>query len=172
MEMARKIVPAPLARLMEQCLDAAYQVHTDIGPGCLERVYELSLAAVLRERGFSVERQVPVPFEYRGVRMPVAFRADLVVDDALVIEAKSTASMVPVHQAQLTTYLRLSGKPLGLLLCFGAEHLREGYDRVVHPEYAFLPPSRVPSAAGPTGTSGTTGTSRAATQAQERTTEP
>jgi len=152
--MTRKPVPENVVRLTNRVLDAAFALHTEVGPGCLERVYEVALTRDLKDMGLRVERQRPIPFEYHGERMEVAFRADLIVEDALIVEIKAVTQLLAVHQSQVRTYLRLSGLPVGVLLCFGSQHLRDGYDRLVHPDYTFLPPSRIPSAAGATGDAG------------------
>lgn len=139
----RRTVPVPVVRLMQRVLDSAFDVHTEIGPGCLETVYEVALAALLSERGLRVERQKAIPFAFRGETIPVAFRADLLVEDTVIVELKVSAAISEAHQKQTRTYLNLSGKPVALLLNFGAAHMRDGYDRLVHDEFMFLPPSRI-----------------------------
>jgi GxxExxY protein len=97
----------------------------------LESVYEALLANELEKRGLKVERQKPIGFEFRGTKFDEGFRADLVVDDQVIVELKSTEQTHPVHKKQLKTYLRLSGKRLGLLINFGTELFNEGVARVV-----------------------------------------
>jgi GxxExxY protein len=112
-------------------VDAAYHIHVELGPGLLESVYETVLAAELAKRGLKVERQKPITFEFRGVRFDEGFRADLVVNELVVVELKSTEQSHPVHKKQVKTYLKLSGKRLGLLLNFGTELVKDGVARVV-----------------------------------------
>ena len=113
-------------------VDAAYQVHVALGPGLLESVYEQVLAHELRERGHRVEAQVPIAIAYKGVEFENAFRADLVVDDCLMLELKSLEQVNAVHKKQLMTYLKLTGMRLGLLLNFGAARMKDGITRLVN----------------------------------------
>jgi GxxExxY protein len=113
-------------------VDLALRIHREIGPGLLESVYETILAAKLTELGYSVVRQKPVSLEFEGVRFEKAFFADLVVDDRLYIEIKSLERLSGVHRKQLLTYLRLAKQPVGLLINFGGETLKEGLHRVVN----------------------------------------
>lgn len=112
-------------------VDAAYHIHVDLGPGLLESVYEAVLASELEKRGLTVVRQKPISFEFRGVRFDEGFRADLMVNDLVLVELKSTEQSNPVHKKQLKTYLRLTGKRLGLLINFGSELFKDGVSRVV-----------------------------------------
>lgn len=111
-------------------LNAAIQVHRELGPGLLESVYEIVLAHVLTERGLAVRRQAAVPITYAGVRFDEGFRADIVVEEKVILELKSVESVVPVHKKQLLTYLRLSKMKLGLLLNFGAPLMKDGIIRI------------------------------------------
>ncbi|MEO5721054.1 MAG: GxxExxY protein [Chthoniobacterales bacterium] len=113
-------------------LDAAYKVHTALGPGLLETVYEVILVHEILESGLAVERQKPIPIHYGGKVFLEGFRADLVVEDKVIVELKSCESLLPVHGKQLLTQLRLSDRKLGFLINFGAEHLRHGIKRVVN----------------------------------------
>lgn len=113
-------------------VDAAMKLHIDLGPGLLESVYENLLASMLASRGLKVDRQKPIDIEYEGARFIAAFRIDLVVDDRLLVEIKSVEKLSPVHAKQLLTYLRLTHRPVGLLLNFGAATLKEGLKRVVN----------------------------------------
>jgi iron complex transport system substrate-binding protein len=115
-----------------EIVDAAYGIHTRLGPGLMESVYETVLARVLERRGFKVERQRVVSFEYDGVRFDEGFRVDLLVDDRVVVELKSVERIAPVHPKQLLTYLRLLNVRVGLLLNFGAPRMKEGIRRVVN----------------------------------------
>ncbi len=113
-------------------LDAAFRIHTKLGPGLLESVYETVLARDLALKGLSVERQKPVSFDFEGLWFEDAFRVDLLVESAVVVEIKSVAALAPAHEKQLLTYLRLLDCRVGLLLNFGAAHLREGLRRIVN----------------------------------------
>ena len=113
-------------------VDACYRIHSGLGPGLLESVYEAVLARELERRGLRVQRQAPVPVSWDGLRFDEGFRADLIVDDLLIVELKSVEKLVPVHGKQLLTYLRLTGKRLGLLVNFGEELIKDGIKRVVN----------------------------------------
>lgn len=113
-------------------LDVALRIHRDLGPGLLESVYEAILAERLARLGYDVERQRVVDIEFEGVRFAAAFKADLIVDDRLVVEIKSVERLAAVHAKQLLTYLRLLKQPVGLLINFGGETLKEGVRRVVN----------------------------------------
>ena len=118
-------------------VDTAFHLYRDLGPGLLESVYEAILAKLLRDRGMAVVRQQPVPIEFAGLRLDEGFRADLMVEDALVIELKSVEQFAPVHAKQLLTHLRLMHLPLGLLINFGAATFKEGVKRVVNDHRDF-----------------------------------
>lgn len=113
-------------------IDAAIDIHRDMGPSLFEHVYEILLASRLRRRGLDVERQVAIPIEYDGMRFHEGFRADLVVADRVIVELKSIERVAPVHKKQVLTYLRLARKPVGLLMNFGQATLREGLYRIVN----------------------------------------
>ena len=113
-------------------LDAAIKIHRAFGPGLLESVYETVLAIELEKRGHKVERQKWISFEYEGVRLENAFRLDLLVDNTVVVELKSTEQMNPVFMKQVKTYLVIMKLHLGLVVNFGMETLRDGYARVVN----------------------------------------
>jgi GxxExxY protein len=116
----------------KQIVDAALSVHRALGPGLLESVYETALSHELVKHGLKVERQVPVTFTYDGHRYDEGFRIDLLVDDCVVVELKSVEDVHPVHKKQLLTYLRLSGKRLGLLINFNSTLLKHGITRTVN----------------------------------------
>lgn len=120
-------------------VDCGFKVHTGLGPGLLESAYEAVLADSLARRGLSVERQKPIPIRYEGLILDEGFRADLLVEGALIIELKSVERLVPIHSKQLLTYLRLMSLPVGLLMNFGAFTFREGVKRVAnnHDDLAF-----------------------------------
>ena len=113
-------------------LDAAYKIHAKFGPGLLESVYEQLLALELEKRGHKVERQKWISFEYEGVKLENAFRLDLLVDDSVVVELKSTEQMNPVFMKQVKTYLVILGLHLGLVVNFGLATIKEGFVRVVN----------------------------------------
>ncbi|MEA3187282.1 MAG: hypothetical protein QOD99_1112 [Chthoniobacter sp.] len=113
-------------------VDSAYQIHTELGPGLLESVYEVVLTHELQSRGLRVERQVAIPIQYRGLRFEVGFRADLMVEESVIVEIKSVEENHAVHKKQLLTQLRLTGKRLGLVLNFGLPRIKDGIARVVN----------------------------------------
>jgi GxxExxY protein len=113
-------------------VDCGFKLHKEIGPGLLESVYEALMAEALRERGISVERQVPAPIRYKGLIVDNAFRVDLLLERTLVIELKSTERDSALYPKQLLTYLRLLDLPLGLLMNFGQETFKQGVQRVVN----------------------------------------
>jgi len=118
--------------LAKRVLDEAFRLHTELGPGLLESVYEQVLAARLRKAGLQVETQKTISIVVDDLTIPEAFRADLVIEGKLIIELKSVEEMRPVFAKQLLTYLRLSGLKLGLLLNFGAPSLKNGIERVAN----------------------------------------
>lgn len=107
-------------------------IHREIGPGLLESVYEAILARKLVQMGYEVVQQKPLGFAYEDMEFPAAFKVDLIVDNRLIIELKSIERLQPVHSKQLLTYLRLMKFPVGLLINFGCETLKEGIKRVVN----------------------------------------
>ena len=116
-------------------IDAAFHIHTTLGPGLLESVYEAVLSHELRKRGLTVVRQQPVPIEYDGIRLEEGFRADLIVNGKVIVELKSVELIHNAHKKQLLTYLRLTGLRLGILLNFGAGRLKEGITRIANGLY-------------------------------------
>ncbi len=115
-----------------QVVDAAFKIHTELGPGLLESVYEVLLAHELQKRGLRVIRQKPIPIFYEGIKFDEGFRADLVVEDKVVIELKSIETILPVHKKQVLTHLRLMNLKLGLLINFGEELIKNGISRIVN----------------------------------------
>jgi GxxExxY protein len=113
-------------------VDSALTVHREMGPGLLETVYEVIMAHELTKRRLSVRRQVPISIEYRGVKFDEAFRADIVVEDKVIIELKSVEQVSQAHTKQLQTYLRLTGCKLGFLLNFGEALIKRGITRAVN----------------------------------------
>lgn len=115
-----------------QIVDAAMRVHTVLGPGLLEGAYEVCFAHELRQRGLRVETQFPLPVSYDGVRVDLGYRLDLLVENEVVVELKAIETVLPVHKAQLLSYLRLGGKRLGLLINFHVDRLKDGITRLVN----------------------------------------
>ncbi|MDX9768427.1 MAG: GxxExxY protein [Ectothiorhodospiraceae bacterium] len=113
-------------------VEAAMQVHRELGPGLLETVYEVCLAHELRQRGLQVERQVSMPIVYRGVRFEEGFRADLLVDEKVLVELKCVEAINNAHKKQVLTYLRLSKTRLGYLMNFSVNLMRDGITRIVN----------------------------------------
>ena len=121
-----------LNHITGQIVDGAIRVHSALGPGLLESVYEMCLACELRERGLEVGQQVAVPVKYRGIPIEVGYRIDLLVNDTVVVEVKAVSKLAPIHQAQLLSYLKLSGYKVGLLVNFHVTSLANGIVRMVN----------------------------------------
>lgn len=119
-------------QLATAVVDCSFKVHSALGPGLLESVYETALAHELAKRGLPVARQQSVAFAYDGICFDEGFRADLIVGGKVIVELKSVEKIAPVHQKQVLTYLRLSGLKLGLLVNFGAAYLKDGINRVIN----------------------------------------
>jgi GxxExxY protein len=117
--------------LTEQIIGAAIEVHRELGPGLLESAYEECLCHELHLREIKFQRQVDLPVRYKGLKLDCGYRLDIVVDDAILVELKSIEQVLPIHQAQLLTYLRLSGKKVGLLINFNVAVLKNGIIRRV-----------------------------------------
>jgi GxxExxY protein len=124
-----------LSRIVVNC---AFRMHVEIGPGLLESVYEAVLEKLLLEKGIKVSRQKTIPIEVMGLSINEGFRADLIVEDILLIELKSVEKLAPVHFKQVLTYLRLLNLPLGLLINFGAATFKEGCKRIVNGRQDFV----------------------------------
>ena len=119
-------------QIAKQVLDAAFKIHTALGPGLLESVYEVILAHELRKVGLTVGRQEPIPVSYDGLKFDEGFRADLLVNNCVIVELKSVQTLNSVHAKQVLTQLRLSNLRLGLLINFGEEHLKNGIRRIAN----------------------------------------
>ena len=117
--------------LSERVIGAAIRVHRELGPGLLESAYEACLAFELRESGLQVFTQVPLPVVYRGVKLDCGYRLDFVVEGQLLIELKAVERLQPIHEAQILSYLKLSGIRLGLLMNFHSQLLKDGIKRIV-----------------------------------------
>lgn len=115
-----------------QIVDAAFKIHSKLGPGLLESVYEVILAQELQKRGLRVARQVSIPIVYEGTRFDEGFRADLIVEDKVIVELKSVETIAPVHKKQVLTHLRLMNLKLGLLINFGEELIKNGISRIAN----------------------------------------
>ncbi len=131
-------------------IDVALRLHRDLGPGLLESVYEAVLAARLAKMGYHIECQRSIDIEFEGLRIEGAFRIDPLIDRRLVVKIKSIERLLPVHAKQLLTYLRLTRQPVGLLINFGGETLKEGVRRLVnnHRPSASSAPLREPNQTG------------------------
>lgn len=113
-------------------IDAAIDIHRRLGPGLLESVYQAVLTHELRKRGLQVETEVGIPVEWDGLLLDLGFRADLIVNNQVIVELKSVEKTAPVHRKQVLTYLKVSGRNVGLLLNFGEELMKNGIHRVVN----------------------------------------
>jgi len=118
--------------LATHAVECGFRIHKEVGPGLLESVYEALFEKLLQEQGLRVERQVPVPIRCMGLDLKEGFRADLVVENRLLIELKSVEEIAPVHPKQVLTYLRLLNLPLGILINFGAPTFKSGIKRIVN----------------------------------------
>jgi GxxExxY protein len=112
-------------------VDAAMKIHSALGPGLLESAYAVCLKHELVKRGLRVASEVPLPVVYDGVKLEAGYRLDLVVEDTVVVELKAIEALAPIHQAQIISYLKLGGKPIGLLINFHSLHLKDGIKRFV-----------------------------------------
>lgn len=130
-ETQRLSLPDGVNALTGQIVDAAFKVHAALGPGLLESLYEICLAHELRKRGLECDRQVDLPVEYDGLHFDSGLRLDLLVEDTVVVELKAVEHVHPVHKAQLLSYLRLTGKPVGLLINFHVPLIKDGIQRMV-----------------------------------------
>ena len=119
-------------RLTDSIISAAIEVHKELGPGLLESVYEVCLVSVLKSKGVSVKRQVVLPVFFKGEQLEKEFVIDILVENNIVLELKSVETILPIHEAQLVTYLKLSDKKLGLLINFNVPLLKEGIRRRIN----------------------------------------
>ena len=124
-------IPPETERIGQAVLNAAFTVHSDLGPGLLESVYEACCAYVLRQRGETVETQVALPVSYHDVRVETGLRLDMLVGGLVIVEFKAVETMLPLYDAQLLTYLKLTGNRLGYLLNFNVRRLKDGIKRLV-----------------------------------------
>jgi GxxExxY protein len=119
-------------QIAKQVVDIAYKIHTRLGPGLFESVYEACFAAELQKRGLSFVRQQGIPVVYENVRLEIGFRADIIIERKVIVELKSIEAIAPVHRKQLLTYLRLADKRLGLLINFNTVLIKDGIARVAN----------------------------------------
>lgn len=113
-------------------VDAAFKVHSKLGPGLLESAYQAILAYELKQRGLYIEAEIPMPLNYDGITLDIGYRADIIVEHLVIVELKSVEKMSDIHKKQLLTYLRVSNLHLGLLINFGAPLIKDGITRVVN----------------------------------------
>ncbi len=119
-------------QIAKEIVDSAFKIHTKLGPGLLESAYETCMAHELKKRGFVVERQKPQPVFYDDIEIETGYRLDILVDDLVIIELKSVETLAPIHQAQLMTYLKLSGKEVGFLINFNVPLIKQGIRRIAN----------------------------------------
>lgn len=117
--------------LSNQIIGCALEVHRTLGPGLLESAYDQCLAYELSQSGIPFQTQVPLPVQYKGIRLDCGYRMDFLIDDSLLVELKAVDQLLPIHKAQLLTYMKLSEKKIGLLINFNVELLRQGIKRFV-----------------------------------------
>jgi GxxExxY protein len=122
----------PAQEISHAIITAAMRVHTELGPGLLESTYTACLQHELRKAGFRSDAQVGLPVVYDGVKLDLGYRIDLMVENLVIVELKSVDAIAPVHQAQIISYLKLSGRSLGLLINFNVAHLKDGIKRFVN----------------------------------------
>ena len=121
-----------LEQIAKDVVDASMKLHMALGPGLLESVYTVILQKKLQERGYQVEREVPIPVEYEGLQFELGFRADLIINGCFIVELKSVEKLAPVHAKQLLTYLKVTDIRLGLLINFGEALLKDGIKRLAN----------------------------------------
>ncbi|MBT7817697.1 MAG: GxxExxY protein [Polaribacter sp.] len=121
-----------LEQIAKDVVDASMKLHMTLGRGLLETVYAMILQKKLQERGYHVEREVPIPVEYEGLNFELGFRADLIINGCFIVELKSVEKIAPVHAKQLLTYLKLTDFRLGLLINFGDALLKDGIKRLAN----------------------------------------
>jgi GxxExxY protein len=113
-------------------VDCAYHIHRELGPGLLESVYEKVLMYELEKKGLNIDNQVAIPVRYHEISLELGFRADLIIENKIIIELKSVEEILPVHKKQLLTYLKLTGLKLGLLINFNSNLIKDGFARIVN----------------------------------------
>ena len=128
----KKLSIEELNKITEAIIGAAIEVHRALGPGLLESAYVTCLVYELRQRGFKVLEQVPLPLVYKEVKLDCGYRLDLLVNDAVIVEVKSVESLAPIHEAQLLSYLKLADCKIGLLINFNVKMLKHGIKRLAN----------------------------------------
>ena len=132
--MNKIVIAAEVEKLATIAVDVAFAVHTELGPGLLESAYHSCFAHELSLRGITYQRELPVPLNYKGICIEVGFRADIIMDQKLLIELKAVEQVLPIHKAQVITYLKLMRLPLGLLINFNEVLVKHGIQRVLNLE--------------------------------------
>jgi GxxExxY protein len=127
----REALPEETNRVAREVVDSAFAVHTALGAGLIESVYEACLVHELHRRGLNAERQLSLPIVYQNLRLDAGLRLDMVVERCVVVELKAVEAVLPVHKAQLLTYLKLSGYRLGLLINFNTVLIKDGIHRII-----------------------------------------
>ena len=125
-------IPEQTEAVAKDVVDAAIKVHTALGPGLLESVYEACLIHELKSRGLNIDSQISLPVIYEGMKIEAGIRLDLLAEKRVIIEIKAVEELLPIHRAQLLTYLKLTGTRLGLLINFNTIHLRDGINRIIN----------------------------------------
>ncbi|MBK6895395.1 MAG: GxxExxY protein [Alphaproteobacteria bacterium] len=118
------------ARLTHKIIEAAIEVHKYFGPGLLESIYEEALAVEMKSMGLNFERQKPIPVEYKGLKIDTVFRADFIVENEVILELKAVEKILPIHEAQILSYMKLSGMKLGLIMNFNSVLIKDGIKRM------------------------------------------
>lgn len=126
------VIPDDVEKLATLAVDAAFAVHTELGPGLLESAYQACFAHELSLRGVSYQKELPVRLHYKGIRIEVGFRADIIIQQKLLIELKAVDQLLPIHKAQVITYLKLMRLPLGLMINFNETLIKSGIRRVLN----------------------------------------
>jgi GxxExxY protein len=127
----REAIPDKVNQVAKEVVDAAFKVHSSLGPGLLESVYQACMVHELRKRRLKVDPESPQPIVYDGIQLEEGYRLDMVVEQCVVVELKAVETVLPVHKAQLLTYLKLSGHRLGLLINFNVPLIKDGIQRLV-----------------------------------------
>jgi GxxExxY protein len=130
--MNRIIISTEVERLATLAVDAAFAVHAEIGPGLLESAYQVCFVHELGLRGVNYQKELPIPLNYKGVRIEVGFRADVVIEQKLLIELKAVEQLLPIHKAQVITYLKLTHLSLGILINFNEVLVKHGLHRILN----------------------------------------
>lgn len=132
--MNKIVIPAEIEKLATIAVDVAFAVHTELGPGLLESTYHSCFAHELSLRGIAYQRELTLPLNYKGICIEVGFRADIIMDQKLLVELKAVEQVLPIHKAQVITYLKLMRLPLGLLINFNEVLIKHGIQRILNLE--------------------------------------